>query len=144
MGLAGAERIFSLMDEAPETDDGYVTLVNAKLGDNGEITETPEHTGTWAWKHPHGDGTVTYTRLRGDVRMTEVDFGYVPGKDVLHDVSVYAEPGQKIAFVGATGAGKTTITNLINCLLYTSGSVTGSRETAGSRYIFAAVLIVPI
>lgn len=114
MGLAGAERIFSLMDEAPETDDGYVTLVNAKLGDNGEITETPEHTGTWAWKHPHGDGTVTYTLLRGDVRMTEVDFGYVPGKDVLHDVSVYAEPGQKIAFVGATGAGKTTITNLIN------------------------------
>lgn len=97
MGLAGAERIFSLMDEAPETDDGYVTLVNAKLGDNGEITETPEHTGTWAWKHPHGDGTVTYTLLRGDVRMTEVDFGYVPGKDVLHDVSVYAEPGQKIA-----------------------------------------------
>ena len=114
MGLAGAERIFSLMDEAPETDDGYVTLVNAKLGDNGEITETREHTGTWAWKHPHGDGTVTYTLLRGDVRMTEVDFGYVPGKDVLHDVSVYAEPGQKIAFVGATGAGKTTITNLIN------------------------------
>ncbi len=114
MGLAGADRIFSLMDEAPETDDGYVTLVNAKLGDNGEITETPEHTGTWAWKHPHGDGTVTYTLLRGDVRMTEVDFGYVPGKDVLHDVSVYAEPGQKIAFVGATGAGKTTITNLIN------------------------------
>ena len=114
MGLAGAERIFSLMDEAPETDDGYVTLVNAKLGDNGEITETPEHTGTWAWKHPHGDGTVTYTLLRGDVRMTEVDFGYVPGKDVLHDISVYAEPGQKIAFVGATGAGKTTITNLIN------------------------------
>ncbi len=114
MGLAGAERIFSLMDEAPETDEGYVTLVNAKLGENGEITETPEHTGTWAWKHPHSDGTITYTLLRGDVRMTDVDFGYVPGKDVLHDVSVYAEPGQKIAFVGATGAGKTTITNLIN------------------------------
>ena len=114
MGMAGAERIFSLMDEAPEADDGYVTLVNAKLKENGEITETPEHTGTWAWKHPHSDGTVTYTQLRGDVRMTDVDFGYVPGKDVLHDVSVYAEPGQKIAFVGATGAGKTTITNLIN------------------------------
>ena len=114
MGMAGAERIFSLMDEAPEADDGYVTLVNAKIKENGEITETPEHTGTWAWKHPHSDGTVTYTQLRGDVRMTDVDFGYVPGKDVLHDVSVYAEPGQKIAFVGATGAGKTTITNLIN------------------------------
>ena len=114
MGLAGAERIFSLMDEIPETDEGYVTLVNAREGENGELVETPEHTGQWAWKHPHGDGTITYVPLRGDVRLTEVDFSYVEGKPVLHDVSVYAEPGQKVAFVGATGAGKTTITNLIN------------------------------
>ena len=114
MGLAGAERIFSLMDEIPETDEGYVTLVNAREDENGELVETPEHTGKWAWKHPHGDGTITYVPLRGDVRLTEVDFSYVEGKPVLHDVSVYAEPGQKVAFVGATGAGKTTITNLIN------------------------------
>ena len=114
MGLAGAERIFALMDEIPETDEGYVTLVNAKEGENGELQETPEHTGKWAWKHPHGDGTVTYVPLCGDVRLTEVDFAYEEGKPVLHDVSVYAEPGQKVAFVGATGAGKTTITNLIN------------------------------
>ena len=115
MALAGAKRIFSLMDTAPETDDGYVTLVNARVDENGVITETKEHTGTWAWKHPHqADGTVTYTLLRGDVRMTDVDFSYVEGKQVLYDVSVYAEPGQKVAFVGATGAGKTTITNLIN------------------------------
>ena len=114
MGMAGAERIFELMDQAPEADDGYVTLVNAEIADNGEIKETDKHTGHWAWKHPHGDGTVTYTLLQGDVRMTEVDFAYEEGKNVLHDVSVFAEPGQKVAFVGATGAGKTTITNLIN------------------------------
>lgn len=114
MGMAGASRVFSLMDETPEVDDGYVTLVNAEIGENGEIIETNKHTGHWAWKHPHQDGTLTYTLLQGDVRLTEVDFGYVEGKTVLHDVSVYAEPGQKVAFVGATGAGKTTITNLIN------------------------------
>ena len=114
MALAGAKRIFQLIDEEPETDDGYVTLVNAKVGKNGDIEETDEHTGMWAWKHPHGTGGVTYTPLRGDVRMTEVDFGYVEDKIVLHDVTLFAEPGQKIAFVGSTGAGKTTITNLIN------------------------------
>ena len=115
MALAGANRIFGLMDEKPEVDDGYVTLVNAKIGADGSVTETAEHTGHWAWKHPHAsDGSVTYTELRGAVTMTDVDFGYTPEKQVLHDVSVYAEPGQKVAFVGATGAGKTTITNLIN------------------------------
>ena len=114
MGLAGANRIFELMDTPPETDDGYVTLVNAKIDEDGNITETNEHTGIWAWKHPHNDGTLTYTKLEGDVRMVDVDFAYEEGKDVLHGVSVYAEPGQKVAFVGATGAGKTTITNLIN------------------------------
>ena len=114
MGLAGAERIFALMDETPETDDGYVTLVNANIAPDGTITETDKHTGRWAWKHPHGDGTLTYTALQGDVQMNDVDFGYVEGKTVLHNVSVYAKPGQKVAFVGATGAGKTTITNLIN------------------------------
>ncbi len=114
MAMAGADRIFSLMDEQPETDDGYVTLVNAKIAADGTITECEERTGVWAWKHPHGDGTLTYTRLQGDVRLVDVDFGYEEGKDVLHGVSVYAEPGQKVAFVGATGAGKTTITNLIN------------------------------
>ena len=114
MALAGAERIFELMDEEPEVDNGYVTLVNAKYDKNGELVETPEKTNIWAWKHPHGDGTLTYTELRGDVRLIDVDFGYEPNKEVLHDVSVYAEPGQKVAFVGATGAGKTTITNLIN------------------------------
>ncbi len=114
MALAGAARVFELMDQAPEADDGYVTLVNARIDAEGNVTEVAEHTGQWAWKHPHGDGTVTLTPLRGDVRMVDVDFGYTPEKTVLHNVSVYAEPGQKVAFVGATGAGKTTITNLIN------------------------------
>ncbi len=114
MGLAGASRIFEMIDEQPEEDNGYVTLVNAKIDKDGNVSETAEHTGQWAWKHPHADGTLTYTPLRGDVRMTDVDFGYTPDKPVLHNISVYAEPGQKVAFVGATGAGKTTITNLIN------------------------------
>ena len=114
MAMAGAGRVFSLMDEKPEVDDGYVTLVNAVIDEKGNITETSERTGMWAWKHPHGDGSLTYTRLCGDVRLVDVDFAYEEGKDVLHDVTVYAEPGQKVAFVGATGAGKTTITNLIN------------------------------
>lgn len=113
MALAGAERIFDLMDEAPEADEGYVTLVNAEY-QNGVLCECDRRTGIWAWKHPHGDGTVTYTQVKGEVTLDEVDFGYVPEKDVLHDVSVYAKPGQKVAFVGSTGAGKTTITNLIN------------------------------
>lgn len=113
MALAGAERIFNLMDEEPEQDEGYVTLVNAKYED-GNLVETAEHTGIWAWKHPHSDQTVTYTKLTGDVRFFDVDFAYEEGKNVLHDVSLYAQPGEKIAFVGATGAGKTTITNLIN------------------------------
>lgn len=114
MAMAGAGRVFSLMDEKPEVDDGYVTLVNAAIDEKGNITETAERTGMWAWKHPHGDGSLTYTRLCGDVRLVDVDFAYEEGKVVLHDVTVYAEPGQKVAFVGATGAGKTTITNLIN------------------------------
>ncbi len=113
MALAGAERIFELIDERSETDEGYVTLVNAKYEDD-KLCETEKRTGLWAWKHPHEDGRITYTPLSGDVTMTNVDFGYVPEKTVLHDVSLYAKPGQKIAFVGATGAGKTTITNLIN------------------------------
>ncbi len=114
MGLAGAERVFEVMDSQPETDDGYVKLVNAKEV-NGELVETDERTHLWAWKHPHqADGTVTYTKLQGDVRLFDVDFGYNEEKIVLHNIDVYAEPGQKIAFVGATGAGKTTITNLIN------------------------------
>ncbi len=111
--LAGASRIFAFMDEAPETDEGYVTLVNAKEVD-GALTECPEHTGVWAWKHPHSDGTVTYTRLEGRIVFDHVGFGYTPDKGVLHDITLYAEPGQKVAFVGATGAGKTNITNLIN------------------------------
>lgn len=114
MAMAGTERIFELMDEKPETDDGYVTLVNANIDENGNITEGEKRTGIWAWRHPHHDGSVTYTRLMGDVRLFDVDFGYVPDKIVLHNIDIYAEPGQKIAFVGATGAGKTTITNLIN------------------------------
>ena len=115
MALAGAERIFALMDEEPEQDQGYVTLVNAQVGEDGTIHECPQHTGHWAWRHPHqADGNVTYTELKGDITMEHVDFGYVPEKTVLHDVTLYAHPGQKIAFVGATGAGKTTITNLIN------------------------------
>ena len=114
MALAGAERVFELMDEQPEADEGYVTLVNAHIDENGNITEATERTSRWAWKHPHGDGTLTYTELKGDIVMEMVDFAYVPEKRVLYDVSLYASPGQKIAFVGATGAGKTTITNLIN------------------------------
>ena len=115
MGLAGASRIFDLMDQEPETDDGYVTLVRAEIDENGVIHETDKRTGKWAWKHPHkADGTVTYTQLKGDIQMFNVDFGYVEDKIVLHDVSLYAHPGQRVAFVGSTGAGKTTITNLIN------------------------------
>ena len=113
MALAGAERIFELLDEKSEEDHGYVTLVNAKI-ENGELKEAKERTGLWAWKHPHHDGKITYTEVKGDVRFFDVDFGYYPDKIVLHDVSLFAKPGQKIAFVGATGAGKTTITNLIN------------------------------
>ena len=114
MALAGAERIFELIDEPEEEDHGYVTLVYANIAEDGTVTESPVRTGQWAWKHPHGDGTLTYTQLKGDITMDSVDFGYVPEKTVLHEVTLYAKPGQKIAFVGATGAGKTTITNLIN------------------------------
>ena len=113
MAMAGASRVFELIDTDPEFDEGYVMLVNSKVVD-GELTETEEHTGMWCWKHPHGDGTVTYTELKGDVTIEHMDFGYVPEKLVLKDITLYARPGQKVAFVGATGAGKTTITNLIN------------------------------
>ena len=113
MGLAGARRVFTLIDEQPEIDGGYVTLVNVKE-ENGRLVECEQRTGLWAWKHPHADGTVTYTRLTGDVRLTDVDFAYESGKTVLHNITLYAKPGQKVAFVGSTGAGKTTITNLIN------------------------------
>ena len=114
MALAGAHRIFTLLDEEPETDEGYVTLVNARENPDGTLTECEQRTNIWAWKHPHHDGTVTYTRLRGDVRFDDVDFAYVPEKTILHNITLYAKPGQKVAFVGSTGAGKTTITNLIN------------------------------
>ena len=114
MALAGAERVFELIDMQPETDEGYVTLVNAVIDKDGNVSESEHQTGTWAWKHPHHDGTVSYTRLEGDVRMEHVDFAYEEGKTVLHDITLYAKPGQKVAFVGATGAGKTTITNLLN------------------------------
>ena len=115
MGIAGADRIFDLMDSEPEKDGGYVTLVNAKYDEEGSLVETEEHTGIWAWKHPHSaDGSITYTPLEGDVRLFDVDFEYVPGKRVLHNISLYAKPGQKVAFVGSTGAGKTTVTNLLN------------------------------
>ena len=114
MALAGAERIFKLMDEPSETDEGYVTLVNAKYDKDDNLVETSDRTGIWAWKHPHHDGTTTYHKLEGDITFTGVDFGYVPEKSVLHDINLYGRPGQKIAFVGSTGAGKTTITNLIN------------------------------
>ena len=114
MAMAGAKRIFALIDAEPEVDEGYVTLVNARENADGTLEETSERTGVWAWKHPHKDGTLTYTKLQGHITMHDVDFGYVPEKTVLHDITLYAEPGQKVAFVGATGAGKTTITNLIN------------------------------
>ena len=114
MALAGAQRIFKLLDEKAEEDHGYVTLVNAKYNEKNELVPVEEETGIWAWKHPHKDGSVTYTRVRGDVRFYDVDFGYTEDKIVLHDIDLYAAPEQKIAFVGATGAGKTTITNLIN------------------------------
>ena len=115
MAIAGAGRIFEFLDNEPEVDNGYVELVNANIDEQGNITESETRTGKWAWRHPHkAEGTVTYTELKGDILLLDVDFGYVPEKIVLHDVSIYAKPGQKIAFVGATGAGKTTITNLIN------------------------------
>ena len=125
MGLAGASRILNLLDEEPEADEGYVTLVRARIKNDGTLEECPERTNIWAWKYQHKDGTVSYTRLQGDVRFEHVDFAYVPEKTVLHDISLYAKPGQKIAFVGSTGAGKTTITNLINRFYdISSGTIT--------------------
>ena len=125
MALAGAERIFKMMDETSETDEGYVTLVNAKYDANDQLVETTDRTGLWAWKHPHHDGTTTYHKLAGDITFTDVDFGYVPEKTVLHDINLYGRPGQKIAFVGSTGAGKTTITNLIKHILTEAGHRVG-------------------
>jgi ATP-binding cassette subfamily B protein len=113
MAFAGAERIFELIDEKPETDNGYITLVNCKI-ENGEVKETEEYTGKWAWKYPHSDGRLEYVELKGDIVFDDVDFAYQEGKTILHNISLFAKPGQKIAFVGATGAGKTTITNLLN------------------------------
>ena len=114
MAFAGAERIFQIIDEVPEQDDGYVTLVNVKRDENGELMECAEKTGIWAWKHPHHDGTTTLTELKGNIVLDDVDFGYVPERLVLHNITIDTKAGQKMAFVGATGAGKTTITNLIN------------------------------
>ena len=114
MALAGAKRIFEIIDAEPEKDDGYVTLVSVKRGENGELIETEKKTDLWAWKHPHHDGSLEYVELKGHIELKDVDFSYVEGKKVLHNISLYAKPGQKIAFVGATGAGKTTITNLLN------------------------------
>ena len=114
MAMAGASRLFSLMDKKSEVDDGYVTLVNVESDENNNLVESKKRTNKWAWKHPHEDGTITFTPLKGDVSITNVDFSYVEGKEILHDINVYAKPGQKVAFVGSTGAGKTTITNLIN------------------------------
>ena len=114
MALAGAERIFKLIDEEAEEDNGYVGLVNAVIDENGNVEESEKRTGQWAWKHPHSDGSVTYTPLKGDVRFIDMSFGYDPNKTVLNKLNLYAKPGQKLAFVGSTGAGKTTITNLIN------------------------------
>ena len=137
MAGAGAERIFTLIGEKPEADNGYVTLVNANIAPDGTITESAERTGHWAWRHPHSNGSLTYTELRGDVRMVDVDFGYEEGKEVLHDVSVYAEPGQKVAFVGATGAGKTTIFDAITYALYDAPSGT-NRDTSMFRSKYAS------
>ena len=137
MAMAGAKRIFDLMDEAPEADSGYVTLVNAREKADGTLEECAERTNVWAWKHPHHDGTTTYTRLRGDITFDDVDFGYTPGKIVLHNIKLYATPGQKIAFVGSTGAGKTTITNLINRAFTTlptaRSAMTASTSTRSKR-----------
>ena len=141
MGLAGAHRIFALLDEEPETDEGYVTLVNAREKADGTLEEYPERTNVWAWKHPHHDGTITYTRLQGDVRFYDVDFGYNPEKTVLHDISLYAKPGQKVAFVGSTGAGKTTITtsSTASTTSRTARSATTASTSARSRKPTCAV-----
>ena len=139
MAVAGGERVFTLLDTPSEVDDGYVGLVNAEIDEQGNITETTERTGHWAWRHPHHDGTVTYTELRGDVRFEDVTFGYDENKTVLYDVSLYAEPGQKIAFVGSTGAGKTTITNLINRFYdVPDGKITASMISLTARFATTA------